>query len=299
MATLGQKGQGPAEFFFPLALAIDSQGLLYISDPNNQRIVVLTPEGKDYKVIKLDEGLIGDIASLSSGNLAMGGRKWFARFGTEEEKVKELPKLIKILDLEGKVIREVGIQHDFGNFLLNKYGNSVNFSVDGKDNIFLAFLFQNRLEKYSPSGRLLWRADSQLNYSSEPIDKGSMEKGKSGASISKPKMNTCSNGIAVDGQGRAWVVILDRQLRNEEQAGIAITIHYVDNQRSMSYKVEGEAELYTTDAYKLGIYDPDGVLLGEIPVGCFVDDIFIFGDRLFLLDKMRGMKFYEFQILQK
>jgi sugar lactone lactonase YvrE len=299
IATLGRKGQGPAEFYFPLALEIDGQGYLYVSDPNNNRIVVMTPEGKDYKVIKPAAGPVSDIATLSTGNLAMGGRTWFTRFGSEEGKVKELPKLIKILNLEGNALSEVGFQNDFGNFLLNKYGNSVNFSVDSKDDIFLAFMFQNRLEKYSPDGRLLWRADRELNYSTEPIDKGSTERGERGASIKLPKMNTCSNGVAVDGQGRVWVVTLERQLKNEEQAGIGITVNYMGDQRLMSYKVEAEAEVYNTDAYKLEIYDPDGVLLGEIAVDHFVDGIFIYGDRLFFLDKMRGMKFYAYRILER
>jgi len=30
----------------------------------------------------------------------------------------------------------------------------------------------------------------------------------------------------------------------------------------------------------------------------FVDGIFIYGDRLFLLDKLRGCKFYEYRISQ-
>jgi len=69
-----------------------------------------------------------------------------------------------------------------------------------------------------------------------------------------------------------------------------------DGKRSMSYKVVGDQDIQTTDAYKIEIFGPDGVLLGEIPLKIFVDGIFIFGDRLILLDKLRGTKFYEFKI---
>jgi len=40
----------------------------------------------------------------------------------------------------------------------------------------------------------------------------------------------------------------------------------------------------------------DGVLLGEIPLEIFVDHIFIYEDRLFLLDKLHGATVHIFQI---
>jgi hypothetical protein len=67
-------------------------------------------------------------------------------------------------------------------------------------------------------------------------------------------------------------------------------------ERTIGYKVQGNTDVQKTDAYKLEIFDPEGVLLGEIPADIFVDGIFIYGDRLFLLDKLRGTKFYEYKI---
>ncbi len=68
-------------------------------------------------------------------------------------------------------------------------------------------------------------------------------------------------------------------------------------ERTIGYKVQGEGqELRTTDAYKLEVFDADGVLLGSLPLDFFVDGIFIFGDRLFLMDKLRGAQFKEYKI---
>jgi hypothetical protein len=64
-------------------------------------------------------------------------------------------------------------------------------------------------------------------------------------------------------------------------------------------KTEGNVDLQTTDAYKLEIFSPDGVFLGEIPFTHFIDDIYIWKDKLFLLDRDRGAKFYEYQIIEK
>lgn len=296
LATFGRQGQGPAEFHFPEGLEIDAKGYLYVSDPNNQKIVVLTPEGKDYKLIKFVDNPVGEIAWLPTGEIAMGGGSRFIKIADMEEKPKALPKLVKIIDLEGKVVREVGDQHDFKDILLNRAANAARFAVDSVGQVYLSFARRNAIEKYAPDGRLLWRADRELNYSLKPQSKGKIEKSGGGVSITSPDINDCSSGIAVDPSGRAWVVTLDRQLNREERVGTSISITTDGGQRSISYKVQGEIETQKTDAYKLEVFAPDGVLLGEIALDHFVDGIFIYGDRLFLLDKLRGCKFYEYHI---
>jgi hypothetical protein len=50
------------------------------------------------------------------------------------------------------------------------------------------------------------------------------------------------------------------------------------------------------DAYKLEVFDAKGVLLGSIPLDFFADCIFIYGNRLFLMDKDRGPQFREYKI---
>jgi sugar lactone lactonase YvrE len=296
LATFGRQGQGPAEFYFPESLEVDPKGYLYVSDPNNQRIVVLTPEGKDHKVITFTDEAVGEIACLPSGELAMHVGRGFIMFDELEKKPKALPKLVKILDLEGRVVGEIGEQQDFRDLLLTRASNEAQFAVDGGGQVYFSFARRNAIEKYAADGKLLWRADRELNYSLKPKTKGKIERSGGGVSITSPDINDCSKGIAVDGARRVWVVTLDRQLKKEEHVGTSISVTSEGGQRSMSYKVHGEVETRNTDAYKLEVFDPDGVLLGEIPLTHFVDGIFISGDRLFLLDKLRGCQFYEYRI---
>jgi sugar lactone lactonase YvrE len=300
LATFGRRGQGPAEFQFPLSLDIDSEGYLYVADPNNQRIQVLTPEGKDHKMIKMVGSPVGEIVRMKSGELVMAGGagKMFMGPGDDEEP-EELPRLVKILDAEGKIVREFGSQLNFKNMLLNRTGNQIQFAVDGSGHVYLSFGFQNRIEKYTPEGRLVWQADRELGYSTEPPkDKGKRESARGRMMIQMPDMNRCSSGVDVDEKGRVWVVTLERQIRKEEEVGTEVRVTMQGGERSMNLKPVGNLELQKTDAYKLELFDPEGVLLGEIPVGHFVDGIFIHGDRLFLLDKMRGAKFYEYRIIE-
>jgi len=298
LATLGRQGQGPGEFYFPAWLDIDPQGFLYVSDPNNQRIQVLTPDGKDHKTIKgLAQGA-GTVFLGKTGELVTGAPRMRFMMNEEEKKPAALPKLIKVLDLEGKPVREFGDPVDFKNELVNNAANEAILTVDGAGRTYVVFPAQNRIEKYDADGRLLWRADRELPYSMEIRDKGEVKRDGGSVTIRGPQLNRCAAGVAVDGQGRIWVATLTRQIKKEEQVGLAVTATMNEGGgRTIGYKPQGEGlELRTTDAYKLEVFDADGVLLGSLPLDSFVDGIFIRGDRLFLMDKFRGTQFKEYRI---
>jgi hypothetical protein len=209
-------------------------------------------------------------------------------------------RLFRTLDNEGLITAAFGELTDFGEPLTNASGNAAAFDLGDRDAIYIAFNAQNRVEKYGSDGKLLWRADRPLNYGAEVKKKGKFETSGGGVSISEPEMNKCSVGIAVDGRGRAWVVTFDRQLRKEEQVQTSMTsIGGPGGARSVSVKTTGNTDLRRTDAFKLEIFDPDGVLLGEVPLSHFVDAIRIFDDRLFLIDRERGVAVYEYRIVEK
>ncbi len=299
--TIGSRGQGPGEMSYPVSLDIYPEGNLLVSDPNNQRVQILLPDGKEYKTIRMTQGTIGAARILTTGQLVMNASGGFVMIGMgEEDKDKELPKLIKIIDMEGNTQKEFGTQRDYKNMMLNRMGNQVLFAVDKDNNIFLVFPFQNRIEKYSQEGKLLWRSDRELNYSmAPPKNKGKREVRGGNVRIEAPQMNRCANGIAVDDQGRIWVITLIRQVKEDEKVGQNISVQMTNGHRSMNVKVTGNTELEETDMYKLQIYDSEGVLLGNIPLKHFVDGITINKDRVYLVDKLRGTKCYEYKIVEK
>lgn len=296
LATYGRQGQGPGEFYYPAWLEVDARGFLYVSDPNNQRIQVLTPDGKDHKTIKGLEQGAGPVFLGRPGELVTGAPR--IRFMVNDEKPASLPKLVKVLDLEGKTLREFGDPVDFKEELLNNAANETLMTVDGTGQIYLVYPAQNRIEKYAADGRLLWRADRDLPYSMEIKDKGEIKRAGNNVTVRGPQLNRCATGVAVDAQGRIWVVTMTRQLKKEEQVGMMITATMNEGGgRTIGYKPQGDGlELRKSDAYKLEVFDADGALLGSLPLDSFVDGIFIRGDRLFLMDKLRGTQFKEFRI---
>ena len=302
IATFGRKGQGPAEFYFPVSIDIDPKGYMYISDPQNQRIQILNPEGKDHKIVRFYEKPAGITRISKAGELFTGSEGSFMSFGLGGlDETESQPKLIKVLDLEGKIRKEFGQPFRYKDILVNRMGNRFHYTVDSQDNVYIAFDFQNRIEKFSHDGKLLWKADRNLNYSINLSKvKGGIERSGGMIRVQMPQMNRCSNGIATDDKGRVWVISLKSQIKEDEEVQTEMRVERgMGGQKSMSLSFKGSTENKKTDMYQLEIFAPDGVLLGKIPLSHFVDDIRIKKDRLFLLDKIRGAQYYEYRIIEK
>jgi sugar lactone lactonase YvrE len=294
LRTIGRRGQGPGEFESLSSIAIDPKENLHVLDDAQKRIQVFTPRGEVLKTVPVTKLRLDRLRLLASGSMVTRGYEAFGVRGVSKD--KEQPKLIKLLASDLEVIQEFGEPFDYGDEMTNRVGNSWYFDVDPEDHICVGFVYQNRVERYSPEGRLLWRADRELDYSTKLIEKGRQEVTANSARYFGPKLNRVTDGLAVDDKGRIWVVTRDRQIKKEEEVTIMMS-GSVD--RGSTRKVVGDTDLRTTDMYKLEIFAPDGVLLGSIPVKHFVDMIYVHKDRLFLLDRDRGVSFYEYKIVDR
>jgi len=300
LATIGRKGQGPGEFISPSGLDLDEDGNLVVTDTAQSRLHVIIGGGKDVKSIVLKDEPIYGVRSLGAGGyIGRASTYSFPRRNQPEKKIGEM-QLFRRLDPDGRVTASFGELADFGEALTSATGNASEFDVDARDAITVSFNAQNRIEKYGPDGKLLWRADRPLNYGTEVRKKGKIDRSGGNFSMSAPEMNVCSKGIAVDGRGRAWVVTLQRQLKKEEEVQTSMmSVGGPGGVNNVSIKTTGNTELRTTDAFKLEVFAEDGVLLGEIPLAHFVDVIRIAGDSLFLIDRERGVTVYQYRIVEK
>ena len=289
--SFGREGQGPGEFNSPTSLDIDAEGNLIIADRRARKIQIFSKEGSLLKTITMTKNPISRVYAMNSGLLATIGTLGYDIEGKDKE---PLPKLIRLLDMEGNIAREFGDMFNYKHRMLNQRGNSFHFVVDDNDFIYLTFSYQNRIDKYSPEGKLLWKADRILNFTTKPLSKGKIERTKTSKSFYSPRMNSVSTGIAVDNKGRSWVVTYKRQIKDEER----VYMTTISTRTGVTREVKGETDLQETDMYALEIFDADGVLLGEIPLNHFVNVIYIKYGNLFLLDQMRGVKYYQYKIVE-
>jgi sugar lactone lactonase YvrE len=300
LATIGRKGQGPGEFIMPDAIDFDRDGNLVVADSAQARIHVIIGGGRDVRSIVVREELVRKARPLASGEYVAQGSTYLFTRPDQPAKKPDAMRLFRRISADGRTVGSFGLLTDFGEMMTTAVGNGTAFDVDSKGSLYVSFGAQNRIEKYGADGTLVWRADRPLNYSTEVKKKGQVDRSGGGVSMSSPEMNTCSTGIAVGARGRSWVLTYGRQLRKEEQVQTSqLWVGGTAGVKNVSIKTEGNTDLRTTDAFKLEIFGPDGVLLGEIPITHFADIIRVFGDQLFLIDRERGVTVYQYRIVEK
>jgi len=286
--TIGRKGQGPGEFQAAHSMDIDNEDNLFVFDMRSRRIEVLSSEGKPLRTTKFRAFSGGQIRLLKPGLIVRGGS---LDYGIVMGRVKKLPKLLEVVDQNGKAKFAFGEATDYGDGNTSWHANYFNLDTDSEKNICLNFQWQNRIEKYAPDGRLLWRADRPLNYGTDVIEKGFVtRRGAQG-----PKMNVVSSGIAADGKGRIWVITLRRQLTKEERGSGGSVV--ATDAGVVSRTIPTQPKVVKGDAYKLEIFSPDGILLGEISLTHHAHGIRIFGNNLFIREYYNTI-FYQYKIIE-
>ena len=300
LATVGRKGQGPGEFILPDGLDIDRDGNLVVGDTAQSRLHVIIGDGKDARSIILKGERLYGVRCLAAGGYLGRASTWiYPMRGQDTPKIADM-RLFRHLAPDGRITGSFGILTDFGETMTNAAGNTTETAVGPGDALLVTYTAQNRVEKYGPDGRPLWRADRPLDYGTEVKKKGKFDTSGGGVSMSAPEMNTCSAGIAVDAKGRSWVLTYARQLRKEEQVQTSMTsVGGQAGVSNVSIKTEGNTDLRTTDALRLDVFDAEGVLLGSIPLTHFADVLRISGDSLFLIDRERGVTVYQYRIVEK
>jgi hypothetical protein len=300
LATIGRKGQGPGEFILPSGLDLDKDGNLVVGDTAQSRVHVIIDGGRDARSIVLKDERIYGLRCLSDGGFVGRASTYvYPMRGQDTPKIVDM-RLFRHLGPDGRVTASFGTLTDFGETMTNAAGNTTETAVGPGDALLVTYTAQNRVEKYGPDGRPLWRADRPLDYGTEVKKKGKFDTSGGGVSMTAPEMNKCSAGIAVDAKGRSWVLTYARQLRKEEQVQTSMTsVGGQAGVSNVSIKTTGNTDLRTTDALRLDVFDPEGVLLGGIPLTHFADVLRISGDSLFLIDRERGVTVYQYRIVEK
>ena len=287
LKSIGRAGQGPGDLQRAFSMDIDPQDLLYVSDAGNMRLQIFNTAGKPLRQLKFRTSGVYRIRKLPSGLIVKGsGLNSRALL----ENPRKLPPLLEILELNGKVNKAFGEATDYKDALVNSVANAFELDTDRQGNIVLSFWYQNRIDKYSPDGEPLWRADRPLNYGTEVIDKGYFKRTSRGTTSRMPGLNWVSMGIAADTEGRIWVNTYSRQITLEEQ-GATISVNGVT-------RTTREPKLVKMDINKLEIFDPEGGFLGEIPLSHLAHGIRIAGDSLFVWERSNSI-IYQYRIVEK
>jgi hypothetical protein len=272
LRSFGRKGQGPGDLGRPECLDVDAAGNVYVGDPGNGRIAIFDPAGKWLRAILIPSANIG-FRVMNNGDILLRNPNLENGNGFKKGHVP----LIRILDGGGKLKREIGQGFYFTEFPEATGGNRALMTKDEDDNAYLAFLFQNRICKYSPEGDPIYSADRAL-----PKDR------KTKSSLGVELYYTINDALDVDSQGRAWVVTYTRMWGK----GDPIIGPWTDRKEKLII----DRTRTTTDLYEIQVFDKAGILLQKIPLNHFCNDLKVVGDTVYILDQDRLGQFYVYRI---
>jgi hypothetical protein len=280
LASYGREGQGPGEFQFMEGIALDSTGRMYISDKATNNVKILNPQGDQVDSLP-PGGPSGRLSRLSTGALLC------------LDTSRNSQALVARHDQQGSVDQRYGERERHEDFDSSRFFNRVFFSHDTENHVYIAYATRNKVEKYSPDGRLLLCFDRPVNFpESQEI---AYEKHQFGArEIPIPFVNFFSADISLDDQNRIWILSYSRQLKFEE---MGLSIHYRDGDG----RYEGNETIHASenieiDAFEFHIFDPKGRLLKRIPLTRHSGVVRIFRDRLYLLEPRHSMCVYCYRI---
>ncbi|MCP4728188.1 MAG: 6-bladed beta-propeller [bacterium] len=273
--TIGNKGQGPSELMLPTDIEVDLNGNVTVFDNGNRRFVTFSPEGDYISSIRKNESTFS-FRHLSTGEIIV----WNP--GIEGYRSYNGPvPLFFVMDSKLKQKRTIGKSIYYGD-MHKKYSgmNRFNYTVDKQDNIYVAYRSQNRIEKYSKDGQLIFVAD-------RPVSK------KLKSNPPPPFSAAGTMGIDVDSNGRIWTLSIRKRIKRGTGAVLGGITH---EDRSSSYVIRGNTEVTETDSFCLELFDSDGTLLKTFVLSHFVTNLRILNDKIYILEQLRGMQFHIYDI---
>ncbi len=276
--SFGKEGSGPGEFLGATRLDVCPDGDILINDLAIRAVNIFDSSGHFVRRLSIEGLSPTQVLALRSGEISV-----FHVTTSPSENQGQTPSLISILNKGGTILRKFVAARIYEDVPTNFWCNSAAIARDDNDNIYVNFESQNRIEKYSAEGTLLFKADRRLDYP-ETVAIGKKVHVYDEGPLIEVSFNIFSAGIQIDHRGRIWSGTLKRQKRQE------------DKESDASARREGGKP----EHYMLEIYDNNGVLLERLQRDDYRGQRFrIAGDRFFLIDRDVEMAVFEYKIVDK
>ncbi len=243
--TIGSQGQGPGELLNPSGMIIDKDNILHILNSGNLRIEKFDLNGGYISSYRMEK-LFVTFSMLSDGRLVapilnMQGIPGIP--GSEDDKT-----LLSLLDTKGKIVANFGALKEYDNPMLTGMANMVSVAVDDKDNIFLCYVAENRIEKYDSRGELIFRFDRPLPFEIHVgMSEREMDFGGRVATIPFPDITFISGAAGVDSKNRLWVATFHEQPELPSE---------LTRMQSATFPESIHLEIYDSEGIWLGTIDP-------------------------------------------
>ena len=282
ISSFGRRGQGPGDFISPFLLRLNiKRNKLYVAD---NKISWLLLDGRyegSFGPIKARTGGSSISAQYrTSGMAVLSGSRVILPNDTSTWEDSGEHKLLSVYDKTGTMIRSFGAVKQYDDPELTLNANIAYFSNDNNDNIFIAYAFQNKIDKYSQDGKMIFSADRYLPYKLKNELKAVLFKsGPLEKEFLWPSVTSVTKGICLDQKNRIWVLTF---LKQPNKFG------GFDDEKNL------------THCYEFDVFDSSGILLFKVPFpNVKFDNISFYDDRIYLIDSQNEACVHEYRIVEK
>jgi len=279
ISSFGQEGQGPGDFLYPFCLRLN-ENKLYVAD---SKISMFSLDGSYEDGFKpATIAAFGSIGAQyrTSGMAVLSGSRLIMPSHPSKWVDSGEHKLLSVYDRTGTIIHSFCAVKQYDNPRLTLNANIVYFTKDNNDNIYVAYAFQNKIDKYSQDGKMIFSTDRSLPYEVKNEMKAILFKsGDMEREFPWPSITSVTKGIYIDQKNRIWVLTF---LKHPNKYGV------FDNEENL------------TDCYEFDVFDSNGILLFKVPFpNVMFDNFSIYDDRIYLIDFQNESCVYEYRIVER
>ena len=281
VSSFGQKGLGPGDLVSPYRLRLNAKkDAVYVAAGN--RVSWFRPDGRflgsfKYTAVGSGGGSISQQYRTSGMSLLSDAQVVLP----SDHSMWDEPgraALLTVYNASGTAVRSFGGVTRFDDPLMTLNANIVYFATDDSDACYVAYAHQNRIDKYSRDGRLLYSSDRPLPYAIKNEMKDEVfTSGTVKHVFSWPSVTSVAKGVSVDGKGRIWVLTF--MIQPNRFGGF-------DNQDDLSR------------CYRFDVFDSQGILQFSVaPPPVMFSGFSICDDRMYLFDPAKESCVHEFRIV--
>lgn len=282
-------------------MAITPQDELIVIEQFGRRLQWFTLDGKSKKILKMNAHTYW--IGLTSANQLVT----YLPFETFETR-----RLFSIRDYNEKILKRIGTYHDRSKD--HKASEKLRFSIDDKDNVYVANYNTPVIRKYSCSGQLLLVITFEPPFRI-PVKISLDENGDEIKRIEEIKYNARARkrskrkgGIiytesdihrypvcfftSLDTNQRLYMATYSRNPKDINYRGASVE----GSPNKIKIKGRGKAQNEKVDFFRILVFDPGGKVIAEAPITHMCNDIYIKGNRLFLMDTFINLQVLEYEI---
>jgi hypothetical protein len=271
--SIGKKGKGPGDVLAPASIALTRQQNIAVADSSNYRIQVIDKLGNYINSFRTGQTMPINFSLSSKDELLMYLPK----------KGQDCKWALSFYDLKGNPKEEVAVFPCIKQFACGEF---ISFLVGAEGDIFVSYLNIPFFQRLSRDGKKLMAVSYEVPLKTPSYQ---LPPGSRTARIARKKdeiTHTVFCDFSVDREERIFLVAFNRPQQQKER------VYLVGGGGEMARMPKEFPE--ETDLFRLLVFSPEGKIIAAKKLPVFCDRIYVHDGRLFVIDKMRRMKIYEY-----